>query len=164
MKAAFAVQLFPPETAAGARRTGALASALHRVCELHVATVSPSYPHPDLYARGPEQYPFAISRIGPFAPHARGNSGRALGEIFMSTRLASHLRRQRPAIVITSSPSMFLGPTCWAAARLMRARFVWDIRDLTWEYAREQARSTVEVVLARLMASIMWSISRRADL
>jgi glycosyltransferase involved in cell wall biosynthesis len=46
----------------------------------------------------------------------------------------------------------------------MRARFVWDIRDLTWEYAREQARSTVERVLARLMASIMWSISRRADL
>ena len=82
----------------------------------------------------------------------------------MSTRVASRLRRQRPAIVITSSPSMFLGPTCWVAARLMRARFVWDIRDLTWEYAREQARSSVELLLARWMASIMWSISRRADL
>src|SRR6266436_8212957 len=132
MKAALAVQLFPPETAAGARRTGALASALHEVCDLHVATVSPSYPQPGLFAQHPEQYPFSVTRLGPFAPHSRGLPGRALREILMSTRVASRLRRQRPAIVITSSPSMFLGPTCWVAARLMRARFVWDIRDLTW--------------------------------
>src|SRR5438270_8477089 len=131
MRAALAVQLFPPETAAGARRTGALASALHKVCELHVSTVSPSYPHPRMFTVGPEQYPFAVTRVGPFAPHTRGFLGRALREIVMSLRVASRLRRQSPAIVITSSPSMFLGPTCWIVARLMRARFVWDIRDLT---------------------------------
>ena len=164
MKAALGVQLFPPETAAGARRTGALASALHEVCDLHVATVSPSYPQAELFASHLEQYPFAVTRLGPFAPHSRGLLGRALREILMSTRVASRLLRQRPGTVITSSPSMFLGPTCWVAARLLRARFVWDIRDLTWEYAREQARSSVERLLARWMASVMWSISRRADL
>lgn len=164
MKAALAVQLFPPETAAGARRTGALASALHEVCELHVSTVSPSYPHPGLFTVRPEQHPFAVTRLGPFAPHTRGLLGRAFREILMSLRVASRLRDQSPAIVITSSPSMFLGPTCWIVARLMRARFVWDIRDLTWEYVREQAGSPVERVLARSIAFVMWSISRRADL
>src|SRR5207244_3379100 len=48
-KLAFVTQLFPPETAAGARRTGALAHAIAAIAAVHVVSPRPSYPQPELY-------------------------------------------------------------------------------------------------------------------
>ncbi len=164
MKIALVTQLFPPETAAGARRTGALAAALHPVSALHVFTVCPSYPHPSLYDWNGDDYPLNVTRIGTFLPHRANLIARALGEMRLAVRLACRVAYARPDVVVASSPSMFLGPVCWIVARLLRVPFVWDIRDLTWEYSREQAEGPLSRPLAGLAASAMWAVCRRADL
>lgn len=164
MSVAFVTQLFPPETAAGARRTGALAAALSATAGVQVFTVRPSYPHPDAFDWRGDDFPFAVIRSAPFAPHDPSLYRRALGEARLAVRLALRAARARPPLVLASSPSMFLGPAAWIAARSLRVPFVWDLRDLTWEYAAEQAGRGPARAAARLTAAAMWAVCRRAEL
>lgn len=164
MKAAFVTQLFPPETAAGAHRAGALAAALSTEFELEVLTLLPSYPHPSAYSDSTVEFAFCVTRFGHFAPHASRLTARAIGEIAMAWRITRAAYALRPGVIIATSPSMFLGPFGLLVARLARARFVWDIRDLTWEYAREQAERWPSRGLARATAQLMWTCARRSDL
>jgi len=66
--------------------------------------------------------------------------------------------------VIASSPGMFLGPAGLALARLQRVPFVWDIRDLTWRYARERATGGAAAVTTGVLERSMWAVARHADL
>jgi colanic acid biosynthesis glycosyl transferase WcaI len=67
--------------------------------------------------------------------------------------------------VLASSPSMFLGIAGLVLARITRARFVWDVRDIIWDYAAE---SRTGAGLSRhsitALRRLMWSIVPRADL
>lgn len=169
MKVTLLVQFFPPETFAGANRIAAMAAALATTADVQVVTVNPSYPDPSLY-RGlaPETGDVAqgvtVRRTGTFAPHRRSLVGRALGEQRMALGLLAAAARIPTDVVVASSPGMFLGPAGLALARLRRVPFVWDIRDVTWTYARERARGAAARAVTAALARTMWGVAGRSDL
>ena len=162
-------QLFPPESAAGANRTGAIAEMLATRFRLRVATLEPGYPDPALYASNDwraadaaRDYP--VLRRPAFRPHEASLVRRALREIGMSLALVRNAGG-RADIVMVSTPSMFLAPAAWLAARLRGARFVWDVRDLTWRYAQESVNPNglQRTALQALEWLMLWLL-RRTDL
>jgi glycosyltransferase involved in cell wall biosynthesis len=178
-------QFFPPETTPGARRAAAMARALSQHFTVTVVTLQPSYPSPDLYASKPQgsgdsgrgsaaggegtvdRLPPAFDVVrGPvFHPHKGGLLWRGLREQLMSLRLLRLASAAAPALVLATSPSMFLGPAGWLLARRRHAPFIWDVRDLTWRYAREHGPASWPARCASsCLESYMWAILRRADL
>jgi colanic acid biosynthesis glycosyl transferase WcaI len=169
VRVALTTQFFPPETFAGANRVSALAEALAGRFSLVIAAPAPGYPDPASYAAEPLQPAFhgaPISRIAPFTGQRRSWPGRAATESLMAVKLAGVAARTRPQAIVTSSPSMFLGPSCLAAARACRAKFVWDLRDLTWEYGQEGDVIAGGLALRaiRALARVMWATASVADL
>lgn len=163
-------QFFPPETFAGANRVKSMVDALARSNQVVVVTLKPSYPHPSLYATGAAAEtdrgrPYRVTRPMHFVPHSRSLAVRAVREHLMAVRLAVRAAGEPADVVMTSSPSMFLAPACWVLARAKSSRFVWDIRDLGWEYAGESrlVSSRTRPLLWGLQ-TYMWFIARRADL
>lgn len=169
MKVLLVTQHFPPETAAGANRVGAFAEALARRHALTVATLEPGYPDARLYAGVDWRAQDAargcrVRRRPAFRPHGTSLALRALREIAMSVALVASAGGGAD-LVIVSTPSMFLGPLAWAAARLRGARFAWDVRDLTWRYARESVPAGGgQRWLLGALEGLMLRILRRADL
>jgi glycosyltransferase involved in cell wall biosynthesis len=160
-------QFFPPETFAGANRIAAMAAALAAVADVQVVTVEPSYPNPSLYRRADPVdlgERVALRRTGTFVPHGRSLAARAIGEQRMAVGLLAAAARIPADVVVASSPGMFLGPAGLALSRLRRVPFVWDIRDITWEYARERTNGKGAGVIAAALERSMWSVARRADL
>src|SRR6185503_12343453 len=73
--------------------------------------------------------------------------------------------RGRADIVLVSTPSMFLAPAAWLAARLQGARFVWDVRDLTWRYAQESVRTGgIQLAMLKALEGFMLWLLKRSDL
>jgi len=165
----FVTQLFPPETAAGANRTGAMAESLAKRFRLRVATLEPGYPDAALYAASDWRTAdgargFAVTRRPAFRPHEASLVQRALREIGMSITLVRSAG-SRADIVLVSTPSMFLAPVAWMAARSRGARFVWDVRDLTWRYAQESVRTSgLQRALLQQLEGLMLWLLQRSDL
>jgi len=165
-------QFFPPETNPAARRLEPFLDSLARFHEITVTTLRPSYPSPDLYEDGAAaasdaNRPYRIRRTIAFHPHPRRLAVRAVREQAMAAMLLLAAARDRPDVVLASSPSMFLGPAGWALARASRARFVLDLRDLHWRLARELASDRtgrISGLALRGLERHMWSIVKRADL
>jgi colanic acid biosynthesis glycosyl transferase WcaI len=78
---------------------------------------------------------------------------RFASEALFAVQSALHLFRQRPALILTSSPYMALGPMGLAVAKLVGARFAWDVRDLTWQYLAATGRPSwgIDRALERVM-------------
>lgn len=170
MRVRFITQFFPPETSAGANRAGAIAAALCERFTLQVATLEPGYPDPAHFAPGDGvdsdvARGYAVTRGPAFPPHGKSLVARALREIAMSLRLVASAGGSRPDLVLVTTPSMFLGPIAWWAARLGGARLAWDVRDLTWVYARESTSKggPARTLLGLLERVMLWHL-RRADL
>ena len=163
-------QFFPPETGAGARRVGAIGDALGADHSVTVVVPRPGYPSPDLFvgeegASVDARFPGVVVRAPQFAPYSHRLVVRALRESLMSLGLASRALSVRHALVLVSTPSMFLAPFGWLLARLRGSRFVWDLRDLTWRYSTESIQSSrVQTVLAGALERLMIAILRRSDL
>jgi glycosyltransferase involved in cell wall biosynthesis len=163
-------QFFAPEPYAGAKRMVAMADALATRHHVTVATLEPGYPSAADYAhlhvaeldrvRG-----YEVRRHGRLEPHRSSDARRAAAELRMATRLARRGLSDRHDVVLATSPSMFIGITGLALARLRRARFVWDVRDITWDYAAE-SRTSAGLAGPSISAlrRLMWSIVPRADL
>jgi colanic acid biosynthesis glycosyl transferase WcaI len=163
-------QYFPPETGAGANRIGPMADVLSKHYEVAVVALKPSYPSPSEYKDVQLEShdagrPYTVRRTFDFHPHKGLLLFRALREQVMALRLALHALREPGDIVVTSSPSMFLGPVALLLAKAKNARFVWDVRDITWGYARDFAGSSPLMALATrvLERYVLWAL-RRADL
>ena len=162
-------QLFPPESAAGANRTGAMAEMFATRFRLRVATLEPGYPDPALYAANDwraadaaRSYP--VLRRPAFRPHEASLVKRALREIGMSVALV-RAAGGHSDIVMVSTPSMFLAPAAWIAARFRGARFVWDVRDLTWRYAQESVNPNgLQRRALRALEWLMLALLKRSDL
>lgn len=165
-------QFFPPETNAAARRLVPLLDALSRTHDVTVTTLRPSYPSPERYANGSTvesdaRHSYRIRRTVAFRPHTRRLPTRALREQAMAATLMVAAARDRADVVLASSPSMFLGPAGWALARLKRARFVLDLRDIHWRLARELAADRTGRTTGLALRGLerhMWSVVKRADL
>jgi glycosyltransferase involved in cell wall biosynthesis len=163
-------QFFPPETNAAAKRIGSLAEELATKFQVVVITLMPSYPSPDRY-QGMEvekidsKYPFQIKRTAYSHPHSPSLLNRGLKELQFSLRLAMSAWKQPSELFIVSSPSMFLGLVGWLLARLRSARFLWDIRDITWRYIREKdPKSVAAKHVAAILEFVMNALLKSADL
>jgi colanic acid biosynthesis glycosyl transferase WcaI len=143
---------------------------LARSHDVVVITLKPSYPNPSFYnAQGAleadRERPYRIERPLEFVPHSRSLAIRAIREHIMAIRLGLRAVREPADIVVTSSPSMFLGPVCWLLARTKSSRFVWDIRDIGWEYAAESRLTSRRMrPVVRVLQRYMWFVVGRADL
>src|SRR5215212_1291311 len=163
-------QFFPPETGAGANRIGPMARVLSRGYEVLVVALRPSYPSPQEYKGDPLKahdagHPYTVKRTFSFYPHRGSLLLRTLREQLMALRLALRTLSEPVDILVTSSPSMFLGPVGLAVARLKNAKFVWDVRDITWGYARDVAGpSAVMTFATRILEEYILYALRRADL
>jgi colanic acid biosynthesis glycosyl transferase WcaI len=163
-------QFFPPETAAGANRTGPMAEVLSRYHDVLVITLKPSYPSPRAYKGfSPEQHdtkrPYTVKRTFGFHPHRGSLLLRTLREQLMALCLAVRGVPASVDIVVVSSPSMFLGTGGLALARAKGAKFVWDVRDITWGYAKEAAGTSPAMAFAaRVLEKYILFVLRRADL
>src|SRR5215213_1058620 len=163
-------QFFPPETGAGANRIGPMARVLSRGYEVLVVALRPSYPSPQEYKGDPLKahdagHPYTVKRTFSFYPHRGSLLLRTLREQLMVLRLALRTLSEPVDILVTSSPSMFLGPVGLAVARLKNAKFVWDVRDITWGYARDVAGpSAVMTFATRILEEYILYALRRADL
>ena len=169
MKVCLLTQFFPPETFAGANRVAAMAEALSEVAELRVVAPEPSYPDAAAYVAAPPPVlppGVTLSRVRPATRRGGSFAARAAAELGLAARLARVALRTRPDVVVASSPSMFLGPAALVAGRLRRARVVWDVRDLTWEYGKDDDVVTGAVARAAIgfVARVMWWVAARVDL
>ena len=163
-------QFFPPETAAGAHRIGAMAEVLSKHFEVSVVTLKPSYPSPQAYEgisleSHDARYSYGVKRTFAFNPHSGTLLLRSLREQIMTLRLALRALPESVDILLTSSPSMFLGPAGLAVARAKNAKFACDIRDVTWGYAKDVAGTSPTMIFAaRMLERYILSALRRADL
>jgi colanic acid biosynthesis glycosyl transferase WcaI len=163
-------QFFPPETVAGANRIGPMADVLSKYYEVVVVALKPSYPSPREYEEVSLKshdagHPYTVKRAFSFSPHKGSLPLRTLREQAMALRLALLALTKPVDILVTSSPSMFLGPVGLAVARIRNAKFVWDVRDITWGYARDVSGSSRVMALAvRMLESYILYALRRADL
>jgi len=163
-------QSFPPETGAPANRIGPMADVLSKHYEVLVVTLKPSYPSPREFEgvaveSHDAKYSYTVKRTFSFHPHRGALLLRTLREQLMAVRLALRALPEPVDILVTSSPSMFLGPVGLAVARVKNAKFVWDVRDITWGYARDTAgTSPTMTAAARMLERYMSYVLRRADL
>ena len=165
-------QIFPPESNAGANRTGAAAEALAAVSDLRVVTTLPSYPTPEFHRerdtlRGhDEPRPYLVERTGEFHPHRGSFVIRALREFVMAGRLAWKAYRNPGDVLVATSPSIFVVLTASVVSLIRRVPLVIDLRDLTWEYVADDSRSPLQPLrmLARLLRGAARPALRRASL
>src|ERR671920_1944059 len=146
-------QSFPPETGAPANRIGPMADVLSKYYKVVVVALKPSYPSPREYEGISLEahdggHSYAVKRTFSFYPHKGSLLFRALREQLMDLRLALRALPESEDILVTSSPSMFLGPMGLAVARARNAKFVWDIRDITWGYAKDFAGPSLAMTFA----------------
>lgn len=161
--------LFAPESAAAAKRASALAGYLaSHEWRVVVVTHAPNYPqgiiYPGFGARAIDRRMedgIEVVRIRPWIV-GRGHLGkRTLSELWTAARTSGVTFGSRPDVILATSPSMFLGQAAWLCSRLLRVPFVWEVRDLTWRYARATGKSTFGLDHA-LEALMLWT-GRRAS-
>ena len=163
-------QGFPPETQAGANRIGAMANALHAVSDVHVVTLLPSHPTPEFHQRQrsldgfDETLPYRVERTQEFHPHRGSFVIRSFREMAMAARLGWRGLRRPPDIYIATSPSAFIGFAGALVSVLRRRPLVIDLRDLTWEYAADEANrrgsSLLRMLSGLLGRAARWSLRR----
>lgn len=162
-------QFLPPETGAAANRIGAMLEAFAAHFALEVVALQPSYPNPELFTAQQARdwdarQPYPIRRLFSFKPHDKSLLRRAWREIGMSIRLVWAARAGEFDAVFVSTPSMFLAPLAYVFAKLKRAKFIWDVRDLTWRYAKESiSNSSTSMHVLNMLEQIMLRVMRRAD-
>jgi colanic acid biosynthesis glycosyl transferase WcaI len=143
---------------------------LARSHDVVVVVPRPSYPDPSFYDKqstleGDRLCRYRVERPLEFVPHSRSLAIRAVREQVMALRLAVRAAREPADIVVSSSPSMFLGPVSWLLARTKSSRFVWDIRDIGWDYAGESRMMSAWMrPLVKILQRYMWAVVARADL
>ena len=149
----------PPETISGANRVESMARILSTDHDVCVVTLKPSKPSPAHYRtlsleHHDSQLPYNVRRTIAFHPSRGKFLVRALREHMMSLVLGGHALSIPADIVVTSLPSMFLGPVGLVLAKIKRAKFVLDVRDITWNYAREVTNPS------RLMKLGLWALEK----
>jgi glycosyltransferase involved in cell wall biosynthesis len=131
-------QYFPPETGAAATRWDELAGRFADETDVTVITSAPDYPDGELLEGYDNAWLRRERRDGvdviytKTIPAASGNlPRRALKFVwFMLASLVAGLRYTSPSAVVATSPQPLTGVSAWLVARLKRAAFVFEVRDL----------------------------------
>jgi glycosyltransferase involved in cell wall biosynthesis len=141
---------YAPESGAAAHRLTAIARGFAaRGWAVRVVTALPHHPQNAVYDGYDVRAPWVrnedgveVVRLRPWLVPRSNLALRLLVELVFCLRALPHAVAWRPDAVLASSPYLFFGPVGWLAARLARAAFVWDVRDLTWLYAAAAGRRT----------------------
>lgn len=160
---------YHPETGAAARRITAIAEFLARKgWQVSVITEAPHYPQNRIYEGYGIQSPdirieqgVEVVRMKPWIVPKDKLPLRLLKEIRFCLQVIIWASRRRADVVLASSPYMFLGQIGLLLARSKGARFVWDVRDLTWLYPRATGKPTYG--LDRLLEAVMRWTATKAD-
>lgn len=158
-----------PESNAGGRRITALAEELaKRNWRVRVITQLPHHPQNRIFdgydVRSPHttcENGVEITRLRPWIVPNGSLALRLLSELHFCLRVLPHLLRSTPSILLASSPYMFLGPLGLTVSRFKGAKFVWDVRDLTWLYPRAAGKNTFG--LDKPIEALMLQVARRSD-
>lgn len=122
-----------------------------------------SSPLPKAGRAGPGEPSITILRASVYAAHHRSFFDRLIAFIsFMLSSFFLGLRVQDVDLVWGSSPPIFQGATAWALARLKRARFLFEVRDL-WPQFAVAVGVLKNPVLIRLGEALENFLYRRAD-
>ena len=139
MKILFLTDNFPPETNAPALRTYEHARVwIEDGHDVTVITGAPNFPTGKVhegYRNGPysveELEGIRVVRVWTYVARNEGRFRRSLDYLsFMLTSLPAALFQERPDVVIGTSPQLLTAVSAWAAARLRRVPFVFELRDL----------------------------------
>lgn len=168
--AIFLAAHFEPESNAGAKRLSALAKFLVSAgWQVTVVTQLPHHPQNAIYEgwadvanRMETLGSMRVIRLRPWLVNKDNLFLRLLSETYFVARALRFLLREKPDVYITSIPYMFVAQGTLFAARLRRAAFVLDVRDLTWQYPKAAGRRTFG--LDRVLDWMMQVTARRADL
>lgn len=133
-------QYFPPEAGAPSARVHELARAW--VAAGHDVTVLTAFPHHPTGIKKKEDRRVLtrretvdgidVIRSYVYAAPNQGTGKRMLSyaSFMASAAVICPLRAKRPDVVIATSPQLLCGAAGWAVARILRAPFVFEVRDL----------------------------------
>lgn len=161
---------FPPETGAAARRMGTFVHALSTDgYEVRVVTQLPNYPQREIYAGYKPGLVWheldggvQVTRLWPLMHRQSSLLCRSLGEVwFMLWAFLCSLSGPPPHLVMATCPSTFSPIAGWAVSFIRRARFILEIRDLTWNYAANGSAGR-RLLSNALERAILWVAKRAA--
>lgn len=175
MKILYVSQYFPPEMGAPAARADELSR--HWAEAGHEVTVLTGFPnHPTGVV--PPEYRDQFRRLVvhqqnngvnvtrtwllPF-PNRKAHERMLNYSSFCVSAAATGLFLSRPDVVIATSPQLLVGLSGWWIARLKRAPFVFEVRDLWPESLAAVGMSDANSLLHRALATIAGFLYRRCD-
>jgi len=131
-------QYFPPETGASQTRWDELSKRWSKEASVAVVTSAPDYPEGEIYDGYDNQWLRREKRddvdvyYTKTIPSSSGNLlRRSLKFVwFMLISMVVGLRYVSPSVVIATSPQPLTGVSAWVIARVKRATFVFEVRDL----------------------------------
>lgn len=143
-----------PETGAPAKRIYDTSRYLYkRGWSVTVFTLAPHYPENKIHrGYGDVRYDrrvedgISVVRVRPLMVPKTSFLLRLLSETLFAFQASFFLLRGSGSLIYSTSPYMFLGPLPLLAARIRGLKFVWEVRDLTWEYARATSKKTYGLV------------------
>ena len=171
MQILFLTDNFPPETNAPALRTFEHARVWvengHRVT---VVTGAPNFPtgrvhdgyRNALYSVG-EMDGVRVVRVWTYVTPNAGLFRRSFDYLsFMLSSLPAALIQERPDVVVGTSPQLLTVVSAWAAARLKRVPFVFELRDL-WPESMIAVGAVSDGRVTRAIAALADFLYHRAD-
>ena len=171
MRVLFLTDNFPPETNAPALRTHEHARVwAARGHDVTVVTCAPNFPTGRVFD-GYRNRPYAVSvmdgvrvvRVWTYITANRGRFRRSIDYAsFMLSSLPASLVQERPDVIVGTSPQLLTAVSAWAAARLRRAPFVFELRDL-WPESLAAVGIASGGAGMRAIAGLADFLYRRAD-
>jgi glycosyltransferase involved in cell wall biosynthesis len=174
MRIFYIIHYFPPELNGGATRASELARLWAQAGhDVTILTGFPNHPNgciPEEY-RGKlllEEYVdgYRVRRTFIYATPNKGFAKRILNHLsLMSSTMIGSLLKERPDIIIASSPPLFLGISGYLLSKLKRVPYVFEVRDIWPQQAIDlgmlqnsyiiHAMETLELFLYRHAAKVI---------
>ncbi|AXG06290.1 glycosyltransferase WbuB [Haloplanus rubicundus] len=163
-------QYFPPETGASQTRWDELSKRWSEEASVTVLTSAPDYPEGEIYD-GYENQWLRHQKRGTVdvyytktIPSSSGNLlRRSLKFVwFMFISLIVGIRYTSPSVVIATSPQPLTGVSAWVIARIKRATFVFEVRDL-WPESILAASDFDNTLAIWLLERTVEFLYRRSD-
>lgn len=163
-------QYFPPETGASQTRWDELSQRWSEDASVTVLTSAPDYPEGEIYdgydnewlrreTRGTVDVFYTKTITSPSGNLLR----RSLKFVwFMLVSMIVGLRYTSPSVVIATSPQPLTGVSAWVMARLKRATFVFEVRDL-WPESILAVSDFDNAVVIWLLERTVEFLYRRSD-
>lgn len=174
MKILFLTQFFPPETGAASSRISGLAKNLNKLGhKITVLTGLPNYPsgiineryHGKLSCREDIEG-VLINRVWVYASPLRSFFTRLLNyfSLVITSILFELFDKEDYDVLVASSPPLFLGISGYVIARLKRARFVLDIRDIWPKIGVDTGELDKDSIFIRIAEGLETFLYNKSDL